>query len=83
MGESVRGMHEGVMDDLGEEGVEEELSCGQSFDEAQGRSAARTRPRGASRWGHTRCVRRWWGNREDLATPSQPAGSACATRKPK
>jgi hypothetical protein len=64
----------GVMDDRGEEGVEEELSCGQSFDEAHGRSAVRTRPRGASRWGHQRCVRRWWGDREDLATTSQPAG---------
>ena len=62
------------MDDVGEEGVEEELSCGQSFDEAHGRSAARTRPRGASRWGHTRCVPRWWGDREQLATASQPAG---------
>lgn len=49
-----------VIDDVGEEDREEELTRGQPFDEAHGAATARARPRARERGTARRCGDGWW-----------------------
>ena len=63
--------------------AQDELSRGQSFDEAHGRPTARTRPRRAWRGQAERFGGRRWCHGEHLTTLGQLAGAAREARNPK
>jgi hypothetical protein len=66
-----------VTDDVCEEGLEEELTRGQPFDDAHARATALTRPR-AREYGANRRCGNWWGRRDgqDRTTRREIVGAA-------
>ncbi len=70
------------MEDVGEEGCQDQLSRGQPFDEAHGRATFRTGPRRAWRGEDEGFDGRRWRDGECVATLGQLAGARTRGEKP-